>query len=83
MGIESQPVSGSSGRQSCITFVNLAKYQQVISHSRLKTSLTLRFLLKSQELVRDLFLFEMVDSFLSTGTTRWSKALLYCSDNSV
>lgn len=63
--------------------MNLAKYQQVIHHSKLKIFLTLRFLLKFKELARDLFLFEMVDSFLSTGTTRWSKALLYCSDNSV
>ena len=63
--------------------MNLVKYQQVIHHSKLKTFLILRFLLKFKELARDLFLFEMVDSFLSTGTTRWSKALLYCSDNSV
>ena len=68
-GIKSQFVRNVPDRQVGAIFVNLAKYQQVIHYLKLKIFLNLRFWLKFYELARNLSLFKMVDSFLSTGTT--------------
>ena len=68
-GIKSRFVRNDPDRQVGTFFVNLAKYQQVIRYLKLKIFLNLRFWLKSKELARNLSLFKMVDSFLSTGTT--------------
>lgn len=68
-GIKSRFVRNAPDRQVSTFFVNLAKYQQVIRYLKLKIFLNLRFWLKSKELARNLSLFKMVDSFLSTGTT--------------